>query len=492
MEEHSTPKKKQNIPADNQAFTFLHHPSFPACSASRLLLPVFFLLSLIACTPETSKVALPLEPPEAFSLSGESEAPERWWRTFNDPELNTMLSHALDSNFSLMIAWQRFKAAEAVVDRESSYLFPDIEASLQGGTSYPQPDFVGGENIRFGLSSAYEADIWGRIRARIEAEEFRAEASFFDYRAAAVSLSAEVAQTWYQLLATWQQLEIVERQIETNEKILELIRARFGSGMVRGVDILRQEQLLEAGREQLILLESRIEVLEHQLTVLLGLPPTDEMDYLPDTLPALPPLPATGIPAELIQRRPDVQVAFLLLKAADREVAAAISDQYPRFSISGAVSARANSAEALFQDWAYSLAGNLLAPLFYGGRLSAEVERSRAVKEQLLYEYGQTVLFALQEVEDALVLERKQQERIEVLIEQLELAEQTYEQLQIEYFNGLRDYLDVLTALDQEQELRRNLVSAKLALIEYRIALYQALSGGFETEREPEDEPDTE
>ena len=490
MKDHPIRKRRQaKLIADQLP---AHFPPSSSPATFFILLLCSLLLILAACTPKTSKVALPLDPPEAFSLSGDVAAPERWWTAFEDTTLNSMVSHAIDSNFSLKIAWQRFEAAEAIVDRESSYLFPDIEASLQGGTSYPQPDFVGGENLRFGLSSAYEADIWGRFRSRIEAEEFRAEASFYDYRAAAVSLSAEISQIWYQLLANWQQLIIVEQQIETNEKILDLIRARFGSGMVRGVDILRQEQLVEAGREQLILLESRVEVLEHQLAVLLGLPPEYELDYLPDSLPALPPLPATGIPAELVQRRPDVQVAFLLLKAADREVAAAISDQYPRFSISGDISARANSAEALFQDWAYSLAGNLLAPLFYGGRLRAEVERSKAVKEQLLYEYGQTVLFALQEVEDALVLERKQRERIAVLKKQLSLAEQTYEQLQIEYFNGLRDYLDILTALDQEQQLRHDLVEAKLELLEYRIALYEALAGGFETERELEEELETE
>ena len=465
---------------------FCGYPSKRPGFLSPLLLICTAIL-LAACTPKTAKVALPLEPPETFSWSGTVEAPERWWIAFDDQKLNTLVDHAIDSNFNLMIAWQRFRAAEAVVDRESSYLLPDIEASLQGATNYPQPDFVGGENLRFGLSSSYELDLWGRIRSRIEAEEFRAEATFFDYQAAAVSLSAEITRNWYQLMAAWQQLEIVEEQLETNEKILRLLRARFGSGQIRGVDILRQEQLLAGSMEQRILLEARIQVLENQLAVLLGFPPQEELEYLPDTLPVLPPLPETGIPAKLVQRRPDVKRAFFQLKAADREVAAAISNQYPRFTISGSVSVRANNAEELFQDWAYSLAGNLLAPLFYGGRLSAEVDRTRAVKEQFLYEYAQRVLIAFQEVEDALILERKQAERIAVLEEQLSLAERAYEQLRVEYFNGLRDYLEILTALNQEQQLRQNLLTAKLNLLEYRISLYRALAGSFETEREVEE-----
>ena len=451
------------------------------------LLLACVVIFLTACTPKTSKITVPLDPPESFSWSGEQEAPERWWTAFEDPKLNTMVSYALDSNFNMMIAWERFQAAEAIVRRESSYLLPDIEASLQGGESFPRPNFVGGENLRFGLSASYEADLWGRISSRVEAEQFRADASYFDYQAAAVSLSAEIARTWYQLMAAWQHLEIVEVQMETNEQILRLIRARFGIGQVRGVDILRQQQLLEASREQKIVTESTIQTLEHQLAVLLGFPPQNRIDYVADTLPDLPPLPSTGIPAELVRRRPDVQLTFALLQAADREVAVAISNQYPRFSISGSISVRANNVEELFQGWAYSLAGNLVAPLFYGGRLRAEVDRTEALKRQSLYEFGQTILVAFREVEDALIMERKQAERIAVLKEQLGLAERSYGQLRIEYFNGMREYLEVLTALNQEQQLRRDLIRAKLNLLEYRIALYRALAGGFDMGREQED-----
>ncbi|WP_225000307.1 TolC family protein [Cesiribacter sp. SM1] len=458
-----------------------------AFDAAYRLVPLLIFIIFCACTPKTSKTTLPLEPPAAFTLSGNGETPAAWWTNFNDQQLDALVGQALDSNFNLMTTWHRFQAAQAVVERERSYLWPDVEASLQVGTSYPQPNFVGGENLRFGLSSVYEADLWGRISSRVAAERFRAEASLLDYQAAAVSLSAEITRTWYQLMAAWQQLALVEEQIETNEKILGLIRARFGIGQIRAVDMLRQRQLIASTREQKVFTESRIQLLEHQLAVLLGLPPQAPLNYKADSLPAPPPLPETGVPAELVRRRPDVQLAFKLLQAADREVAAAISDQYPRFAISGSASVRANNAEDLFQDWAYSLAANLAAPLFYGGRLRAEVDRTKAVKNQRLYEWGQTVLVAFREVEDALVQEQKQLEGIQVLEEQLGFAEQASEQLRIEYLNGMSEYLAVLTALNQEQLLRRNLITARLNLLEYRIALYRALAGGFETQREIDD-----
>lgn len=453
-----------------------------------LLFLCFAIIFLTCCSPKIMKATLPLDSPEGFSYSGDKKPPEKWWIIFEDQKLNAMVDQALDSNFNLMTFWYRFQEAQAVVDQQSSFLLPDIEASLRSSLNRPQPDFVGGENVQLGLSAFYEVDLWGRIRSLVEAESFRAEATFADYQAATISLSAEISRTWYQLLAEWQQLELIEEQIETNEKMLSFIKAQFGSGQIRSVDILRQQQLMEATREQKILTESSIEVFEHQLAILLGLPPQNEIEYSPDSLPTLPSLPETGLPLELVRRRPDVQNAFHLLQAADREVAAAISNRYPRLSISTSAQLRANNFDNLLENWAYSIGGNLVAPLFYGGRLNAEVDRSQAVKNQRLYEYGQTVLVAFQEVEDALIQERKQLESILVLKEQLVLAEQAYEQLRIEYFNGMSDYLAVLTALNQEQQLRRDLISANLTLLEYRISLYRALAGGFEIATETENE----
>ncbi|UII30485.1 TolC family protein [Fulvivirga ulvae] len=454
-----------------------------------LILPVFALIASVAgCSPKISGTSLPIDSLQEFSYSGDQHMPEKWWTSFENPDLNTLVDSALTSNFELESVWHQLLAARAVVNRETSNLLPDIEATVQSAINRPQPDFVGGENIRFGLNAAYEVDLWGRIRSQVEAERFREKASYADYQSAAITLSAEIVLTWYQIIAAQNQLQLVNEQVDTNEKIVKLIRARFGSGLIRGVDILRQQQLLEATREQKIVAESRFEILKHQLAVLLGRQPQTDFNVLSYELPEPPPLPQTGIPMEQIRRRPDVQQAYNLLKAADKDLAAAISNQYPRLSLTATASMRANNADDLFQNWARSLAGNLVAPLFYGGRLSAEVDRSEAVKNQRLYEYGQTVLIAFREVEDALIQEIKQNERIEVLKEQHDLARKTYEQLQTEYFNGLSNYLDVLTALGQEQQLRRELIAARYSLLEFRINLYRSLAGGFDTERETEDE----
>lgn len=446
--------------------------------------PIFGALILLwSCAPKISEYQIPVETPQRFSISGSEVVPDKWWTSFNDGQLNVLVDSALNNNMDLAVIWQQFRAAEAIVKREGGDLWPQLDASAQSAISRPKPDFAGGENVQLGLSASYEVDLWGRIRTAVQAEKFRATASLADYKTAALSLSAEIALTWYRLMAAKKQMALAEEQISTNENIIRLIRARFGSGQVRAVDILRQSQLLENTKDQKLIFETNARLLENQLSVLLGRPPNN--GFQTDTLgfPKLPEMPETGIPLELVRRRPDVQNAYDLLQAADMDMASAVRSKYPRLSTRLSAQLRANDFQTLFQNWAYSLAGNLTAPLFYGNRLSAEVDRTEAVKNQRLYGYGQIVLEAFRETEDALIREIKQKERIEVLRRQLELAQNTNKQLRIEFLNGLSAYLDVLLSLDQEQQLRRDVIEAEAEQLEIRIQLYRALAGSFDTER---------
>jgi NodT family efflux transporter outer membrane factor (OMF) lipoprotein len=452
----------------------------------RLGLLVVFSAGLLGCT-SASETTTPVAPPDTFSAAGAQEIPDRWWTVFESERLNALVDTATASNFTLRTAWQRLQAAEAVVDREGGALYPDLEASgraeQRGGTD---DAFAVGGNLELGLSSVYEVDFWGRIRSRVEAERLRAEATRADYQTAALSVSAEVVRTWAQLAEARSQRQLVEEQIETNVTVLELLENRLETGQIQSPDVLRQRQLVESTREQRAAAESRVQVLEHRLAVLLGRSPQAGVEEPPDALPSPPPLPETGVPTDLVRRRPDVQSAFRLLKAADRDLAAAISDQYPRLTLSASGSTISESATDLFESWAYSFAGNLLAPIFRGGELRAEVDRTEAVRTQRLFEYGQTILTAFREVEDALIREQQQRTQIQQLEDQVDLAQQAYQQLRVQYLNGTTGYLDVLTALDEVQQLRRDLLSAELTLVLDRIALYRALAGSFETDRERE------
>lgn len=451
----------------------------PALPLSLTVVGVAILI-LAGCKTQ-QEITEPVEIPDSFSDSGTELVADKWWTSFDDDQLNTFIDTAMQSNFSLLTAWERLQEAESVVDRESSVLFPDLEASASAQTNRYSDNSQDSDEIELGLSSVYEIDLWGRIGSTIDAEQFRARASLFDYQTAALSLAAEIVRTWYQLADAQNQLDLVEEQVDTNLNVLELLNNRFRIGQIESVDVLRQQQLVEATREQRTNAEVRVRTLEHQLAVLMGQTPQNGLNLNPDRLPELPSLPDAGLPADLVQKRPDVRSAFAQLHAADNDLAAAISNQYPRFTISASASTASESAGGLFESWVLSFAGNLLAPVFYGGELRAEVDRNQAVRNQRLYEYGETLLTAFREVEDALVREQKQEERIQSIERQLELADQAYRQLRIQYLNGSGNYLDVLTALDDIQQLRRDLLTARLTIIEHRISLYRALGGSFET-----------
>lgn len=439
------------------------------------------LLLIAGCTAQKESIEPPLEIPQTFSESGQQITPDKWWRSFNDDQLNTIIDSAMQDNFNLLTAWERLRAAQAVVDRESSSFFPDLEATAGAEATRTDDASNDSETLELGLSTEYEVDLWGRIRSAVEAERFRADATFADFQTAALTLSAEITRTWYQLADAQNQADLIDEQIETNLTVLELLKNRLPTQQVQGVDIIRQEQLIEATREQKINAETRVGTLKNRLAVLQGNTPQEGVDTLPEFLPEPPELPETGIPLDLVERRPDVQFAFYSLMAADRDLASAISSQYPRLTLSASATTSANNAGDLFQSWVLSFAGNLMVPIFYGGELRAEVDRNEAVKQQRLYEYGQTVLTAFREVEDALIQERRQKEAIQSIERQVELANEAYRQLRLRYLNGDANYLDVITALDDIQQLRRDQLSARLLLVEYRISLYRALAGSFET-----------
>lgn len=441
-------------------------------------------LVLLACTgcATSEKVELPVQDVSAFSLSGTQSQPDWWWLALGDKQLNTHIETALENNFTLAAVWDRLRAARSIARREEAALYPDL--GLTADVSRKIDDGTQTDRFTAGPAASYEVDLWGEIRSRAAAEDLRALASLEAYRTAALTLSGDIALTWVRLQEAQSQLKLLSGQQETNEKALKVLKARFGAGQVRSEDILRQQLLLEAVEEEKITVEANIQTLEHQLAVLRGEAPQRKSFETNGALPDLPPLPETGLPSELINRRPDIRQALLEVEAADRDLAATIRDQYPSITLSASYISEAATAGNLFSNWITTLAGGLIAPVFDGGQRRAEVNRREAVRDELVNLYGQAVLEAFQEVEDALIREQKQRERIENLQSRLQLARDTYEQIQLGYFNGANEFISVLSAQDDLQELEREVLRAQRDMVEFRIALYRALAGGFETSRE--------
>lgn len=427
--------------------------------------------------------------PDGFSTSGGVDLTQPWWTAFGQPELNRTVESALRNNFSLAAAWERVQAANAVYRRTAADRWPELDAFAEAESGDGENGNRSRDEYRAGLQAGYEVDLWGRIRSRVEAEEFRARATEQDYETAALSLAAEVSRTWMLLTEAVAQQRLLEEQLEVNKRALSLLESRFANGQTPAADVLRQELLTEATRERLSQAKSRRAVLQNLLAVLEGRSPSTATTPEPGPLPDLPPLPATGVPAELLRRRPDLKAAYLRLEASNRDLAEAVRDRFPRLNLTASLETVAENPSGLFEEWTDQLAASLVGPVIDGGQRAAEVRRRRALEREQLNLYAQAAVEAFREVEDALVREKRGKERLRSLRRQLRLAGETYAQLRTEYFNGAGNYLDVLTALTERQDLRRTLLRAQRELLETRIALYRALAGAIKIPEGNESDP---
>lgn len=209
----------------------LADPGFAARAVAFFVL----LLVLAACAGPPPSSSPPVTAPELFSRSGEAAAPQQWWVAFDDASLNRLVDRALGANLDLQAAYERLNQARAVRERQEAGLFPSLEA--RAGAERRDDGDSETDLFSAGLAAEYELDLWGRVRAQADAEAFRVAASGADYQAAALSLAAEVANTWFQLLTQRTQRELARAQLDTNRDVLSLIRARFGIGESASADV---------------------------------------------------------------------------------------------------------------------------------------------------------------------------------------------------------------------------------------------------------------
>jgi NodT family efflux transporter outer membrane factor (OMF) lipoprotein len=445
--------------------------------AARVGLAVIGLLLLAGCMPSTKRPVAPLELPETFSRQGELTQPADWWTAFHDPGLARLIEQSLQRNFTIQVTRDRLEAARAVSRQAGASLLPTLDGKVSAAGSGNSAADSSGESYFLSAAASFELDLWGRLHERRAAALFELQATEADYYTVSLTLAAEVARVWYQMAETTAQLTLLAEQKSINSKVLELITFQFRSGQGQIADVLQQRQLVESNSGDMAGLQADLQILEHQLVILLGSAPgTIELPAIAP-LPDLPPLPDTGIPLELLTVRPDIRSSYLQLQAADRRVAAAVADRFPQLSLSADLATSGQRARDLFSNWLSSLAANLFAPLFDGGLRQAEVDRNLAVARQQLSLYSQTIIDAIGEVEDSLVVEKGRLALLASLEIRRKLAEETIEQVRNRYRQGAEDYQRVLLALLSHQDLQRSILSTRRQLIDNRIQLYRALSG---------------
>ncbi|MBN2161610.1 MAG: TolC family protein [Pontiellaceae bacterium] len=489
-------------------------------------------LLLGGCTlfspPDRSELKTDL--PAAFSQAGEGiVSNDVWWTDFGSPELNALIEEVLTESPSIQQAWARLQQAEAMARQVGAARLPtvgyfadakvtkakipsplaDIQSTLEDytesslpfnqdtleqirsswenitGTTLPSSQalpeniYSTWESYDIGLSAGYEVDLWGRVRSQTEAATLDRAASQQDLDAVAMTLTAQVAELWAGIISQRNQTELIRQQLESNKKRLELIELHFRQSTAGALDVLQQRQVVEADRSRIPLYAVSETLRENQLAVLLGRTTANAPEIRQSNLPVPEPLPATGIPADLLANRPDVQSAWLRLLAADLRVSSAKADRLPAIRLTATASYGNSPVEFsdILDNWAANLAAGLTGPLFDGGRRKSEVRRARAVADERIAAYRNTVLNAIREVEDALAKEAAQREYMEALERRLETARASYNEAVNRYLNGALDYTAALFQLNTLQGVERETAEARYTLFIYRIALYRALGG---------------
>ena len=435
------------------------------------------------------EVSLPPDYSEASGAAVMTTAPVQkdWWRLFHDSTLDRLMEQALSENQDLQMAISRVEEAEALVREAQSVFYPtvDLEAgqtrtrSAKTVTSSP---VVQNTNV-LALSTAFELDVWGKLRRANEAALAQALATRYARDTVQMSIAGLVSNSYLALRAYDAQLAVTVATIASREGSLDIVRNRVDAGLTPPLDLHQAEGLLAAAKAQLATLRRLRALVEHQLGVLTGDP---GLTIAPGDLSQLPvpPVPPPGLPSQLLEARPDIQQAEQELVAANAEIGVAKAAYYPTISLTGTLGTQSPELSNLFTSPAnlWSLGWGLVTPVFEGGRISAQVDQVTAHRQQVVANYRKTVQTAFQEVNDALVSLRESANGEQAEAEQVAAAKKALDLAKIRYDAGYSSYLEVLDSERTVNEALLSYIATRQTRLTAAVDLFKALGGGWEGE----------
>ncbi len=416
--------------------------------------------------------------PAAWKTSGYSADPvaDRWLASFNDPALSALVSEALLYNTDLQAAAARVEQAAGYLKVAGSSLLPSV--SLAGITGSKSGS--GGLEGVF-LHASLELDVWGRVRYGQAAAEDQAAATAADYAYARQSLAAMVAKSWFMAIETGLQQTIAQDMLRASESLLQLAQDRLRVGSGNELAVAEAQVGVTGYRDALKqITRSRTQSLR-ALETLLGRYPAAEIKVA-QALSPMPPLVPVGMPSQLLERRPDVIAAERRVAAAFNRIGEARAAQLPRISLTAGGSDVSSDLIVLknHDNPVWSLGANLIAPLYQGGALRAQVEIRSAEQKQALAQYAGAGLRAFGEVEGALTAERTLRERSALLDAAVRDNERAVDLAKIQYRIGVID----LRTVEQRQialyAARTSQLRVQTEQLAQRINLHLALGGGFD------------
>lgn len=406
---------------------------------------------------------------------------EPWWTIYGNETLNTIIENAFRDNPNLNQTRARLDQAAALARISRADLMPDL--TITGRRSTQNGDNRTPSAFLLAGAAGYELDVWGKNRANLKSDLLEAEASTDDLRAAAITLSASIVETWLQLLSLREEEQITREQIKLNKTVLGLQQKRYEMGNARLLDYLQQDETVARAEATLPDILSEQDQAMHRLAVLAGQLPINDIVIKDQQLPTPLPLPFHGLPSDLLENRPDINAAWTRMKSAQWAIQSAWANRLPSFNLNANYSTTAGALDGLFNTWLLELAANMVAPVFDGGARKAEQLRQEAIADERFHAYKGVILTAVQEVEDSLSRNYFLDQKEKAVKRQLSAGQKTLEQAQISYANGSQSYINVLNAISNVQNLELEHVRTRRALTLERVSLYRALGGKIWVDR---------
>lgn len=464
---------------------------FNTLAAPRALAPWATALLLAGCSlmPTYERPGAPVSAqwPQASVSPGTAGTPAAadlaWQTFFADATLNELIQTALTHNRDLRVAVLNIEQARAQLGIRRADQWPTLNATATGSRS---PSTSGGISSTYTAGfavTAYELDFFDRIGSLKEQALAQYLATQEGRKTAHISLVATVAQTWLSVLSDEALLQLSRQTLATRDDSLKLVQLRFKHGVVSELELRLAESLQASARVTLAQQERQRALDENALVLLLGQPlPATATARLAAPSPAgltFAPLPA-GLPSDLLTRRPDVRQAEQLLIASNANIGAARAAFYPRISLTAGAGSASSDLGNLFKDgyWGFTVAPQLVLPIFDGGRNQAQLDSAQAGRDIALAQYEKAIQNAFREVADALAANATLARQLQAQQAQLTAETARSRLTELRYQNGASSQLDWLDAQRSLFSAQQALVQTRLSYAQSQVALYKALGGG--------------
>jgi NodT family efflux transporter outer membrane factor (OMF) lipoprotein len=423
----------------------------------------------------------------------------QWWRTLRDPQLNGLIERALQNNLDLKIALDRLQQARLQLVVIGSQALPEVSGAAGGGVGTGTDETKGrvpqaltaadnGTGLKSingasGLAAEWEIDVFGKIARRVEAQAYTAEAFKEARDWVYVVIAADVARLYFDLRARQDRLQILELEIDAARKVLNLAQTRLDRGLTNELDVTLAKRQVATLEADVAPLKALIGSSGYAIAVLVGDYPETLARELrrPGAVPRLPARVPVGLPVDLLRRRPDIREAERFLAAAVADVGAKTADLFPSLVLTAAGGAQGGprSGSGIPITWIGSVGPSINAPILDFGALDASIEIADYRAHELAATYKQTILVAVQQVDEANATYRGYRESLRSLDTAIDAARQATRVATERYDRGLTDFLNVLDAERQQFALEQQRAEVIRLAGDSFVTLYKALGGGW-------------